>query len=124
MLVLNSRDSKIQHISDLSDHEIEEKIRLLTIEIEVVKQFSDGKIETQSSMEFMSGLVFYFLGFFILISSIVFVFGLYFFGILYAFLIYGSLFIITGLYLLFFKPAWFGNSLNFWYRQFKGESES
>ncbi|MCA0446370.1 MAG: hypothetical protein LCH54_09090 [Bacteroidetes bacterium] len=124
MTVLNSKESRIQHLTSLTDHEIQAQIRLLNIEIEVEKRLTEGKIESKSSLEFMSGLIFYFLGFFILISSIVFISGLYFFGILTAFLIYGSMFILTGLYLLFFKPSWFGNGLQYWYRQFKGESES
>ncbi|MBN8704601.1 MAG: hypothetical protein J0L62_01895 [Bacteroidetes bacterium] len=122
MPILNSRDFKHSHLTEFSDHDLYEQIRLLKIEIEVARKFSEGKQETKTSMQFMSGLIFYFLGFFILITSIVFVISLHFFGILTGFLIYGSLFILTGLYLLFSKPKWFGNGLNYWYRQFKGES--
>lgn len=124
MPILNSRDFRHPHLADFSDHDLQEEIRLLEIEIEVAKKYNEGKLETKTSMQFMSGLIFYFLGFFILITSIVFLVSLHFFGIMTGFLIYGSLFILTGLYLLFFKPKWFGNGLNFWYRQFKGESES
>lgn len=121
MEIRNSRDCRISEPGKLSEKELQDAINLIRIELESTRHFAENKTETRESIQFMSGMIFYFAGFFVLLSGLVFILALHFFGLMAGFFIYGTFFILTGLYLLFFKPAWFSKSISHWFRQYKGD---